>query len=193
MDGHLYRALQSRDRRYDGRVFYGVKTTPVRKENSMSRFYDKINSPIGELTLIASDEALVALLWEKDKGMRKFASAKPAARHPILLRAKSQLKEYFDGCRTTFDLPIDLHGTPFQVRVWKTLQTIPYGKTLSYSEQAALVGDRKKARAVGGANGKNPISIIVPCHRVIGKNGKLTGFGGGLESKEYLLKLEQRN
>lgn len=109
---------------------------------------------------------------------------------PLLQKAKKQLREYFAGNRREFDLPICLHGTDFQKKVWNVLQSIPYGETLSYGEVAAKIGNPKASRAVGGANNKNPIMIIVPCHRVIGADGSLVGFGGGLPAKEYLLALE---
>jgi len=100
------------------------------------------------------------------------------------------LAEYFDGKRRRFDLPVDLYGTPFQLRVWRELKKIPYGEVRSYKELARAIGSPKAVRAVGGANNKNPVPILVPCHRVIGSNGSLVGYGGGLSIKEYLLKLE---
>jgi methylated-DNA-[protein]-cysteine S-methyltransferase len=110
--------------------------------------------------------------------------------HPHLTRAVAQLNEYFAGRRTAFDLPLDPHGTPFQQQVWEQLLAIPYGETRSYLDLARKLGNPNATRAVGAANGRNPISIIVPCHRVIGSSGKLTGFAGGLEIKERLLNLE---
>jgi methylated-DNA-[protein]-cysteine S-methyltransferase len=116
---------------------------------------------------------------------------KTAAQHPELFRATiQQLAEYFEGRRTDFDLPLDLSGTPFQLRVWAELQRIPYGETISYSELAARVGSPGAFRAVGAANGRNPVPIIVPCHRVIAADGALQGFGAGLEAKRILLDLE---
>jgi len=109
----------------------------------------------------------------------------------IMNEAKKQLEEYFNGERKDFSLPIRLEGTPFQKKVWQALQEIPYGTTKSYQEVATIVGNKNSVRAVGGANHHNPISIIVPCHRVIGKNGTLVGYGGGLEAKDFLLKLEE--
>lgn len=109
----------------------------------------------------------------------------------MLDRAERQLAEYFLGDRREFDLPLEPEGTEFQLSVWQVLRTIPYGETISYGEQARRLGDAKKARAVGGANGKNPLSIVVPCHRVIGASGALTGFGGGVDVKETLLRLEK--
>lgn len=158
-------------------------------------FQHLFKSPVGELTLIAHDKALCALLWKGDGETRaKFPKEIPRdPKHPILKKATEQLTEYFRGTRRTFDLPLEPMGTDFQTKVWKVLRTIPFGKRLAYSEQAARLGDRKKARAVGAANGKNPISIIVPCHRVVGKNGSLTGFGGGLGVKKFLLDFEAKN
>lgn len=108
-------------------------------------------------------------------------------------KTKKQLNEYFQGKRKIFDLPLVYNGTEFQIQTWKQLIKIPYAKTISYAEQAERIGNKNKARAVGLANGLNPISIIIPCHRVIGSNGHLVGFGGGLEKKSFLLKLEQKN
>jgi methylated-DNA-[protein]-cysteine S-methyltransferase len=112
--------------------------------------------------------------------------------HPVLRLATEQLAEYFAGRRRTFELPLDLHGTPFQVKAWRLLATVPYGSTVSYGQQAALLGDPNRARAVGAANGRNPVSIILPCHRVVGASGALTGFAGGLDAKRSLLEFEAR-
>jgi len=113
--------------------------------------------------------------------------------HPLAEEARKQLQAYFDGKLWRFDLPLDLDGTPFQVRVWRALLEIPYGKTWSYRELAAHIGTPKAVRAVGAANGANPVAIVVPCHRVIGANGKLTGYGGGLPVKQMLLELEAKH
>lgn len=110
---------------------------------------------------------------------------------PLLLKTKKQLEEYFGGKRKIFDLPLRPMGTPFQQTVWKALQTIPYGETRTYQDIAIQIGNEKACRAVGMANNKNPIGIVIPCHRVIGKNGGLTGYAGGLDKKEYLLKVEK--
>ena len=112
--------------------------------------------------------------------------------HTILELTKLQLKEYFEKKRQQFDIPLNFEGTDFQQKTWQALLDIPYGKTISYSEQAIMVGNPKAVRAIGGTNAKNPISIIVPCHRVISKSGKLTGYAGGIKNKEFLLDLEQR-
>jgi methylated-DNA-[protein]-cysteine S-methyltransferase len=149
--------------------------------------YDEIDSPVGMLTLISSDKGLHALLWEcnHEHTFRKSPNEK------TILKTKKQLDEYFAGKRKHFDIPLVMHGTEFQNQAWLQLQQITYGETISYGEQSLRLGDKNKARAVGMANGRNPISIIVPCHRVIGANGSLTGFGGGIDRKKYLLALEQ--
>lgn len=149
-------------------------------------------SPVGRLTLIASDAGLSAVLWETEKpGRVRRDVTCEAPRHPVLMEAGRQLGEYFAGRRTRFDLMLDFTGTEFQKSVWKALLTIPYGETRSYAQIARAIGQPNAMRAVGAANGRNPISIIAPCHRVIGANGALTGFAGGLAAKEYLLALEK--
>jgi methylated-DNA-[protein]-cysteine S-methyltransferase len=148
-----------------------------------------LNSPVGPITLLASDTALVSLIWGEDLSTEK----KSKNDHPILLATEIQLREYFIGQRTAFDIPLDPQGTEFQKIVWQELLKIPYGQTISYGEQALRLGRPKAARAVGGANGKNPIGIIIPCHRVIGASGFLTGFAGGIETKRLLLKIENQN
>ena len=151
-----------------------------------------IPSPVGDLTLVASDAGLAAVLWENDSPRRvPLAITGEDPKHPVLREAERQLKDYFAGKRTSFDLPLDFHGTDFQKRVWKALLKIPFGETRSYGQIARALGKPTAMRAVGTANGKNPISIIAPCHRVIGKDGQLTGFAGGLKAKAHLLALEQ--
>ncbi len=150
-----------------------------------------IASPVGELTLVASEHGLRAVLWPGDTRMPGLASARPGT-NAIIERAAAQLAEYFAGARTSFDVPLDPEGTPFQKEAWSALATIPFGETVSYAEQARRLGDVRKARAVGAANGRNPISIIVPCHRVVGADGSLTGFAGGVEVKSWLLDHETR-
>jgi methylated-DNA-[protein]-cysteine S-methyltransferase len=151
-----------------------------------------IPSPVGRLTLVASDAGLAAVLWENDSPRRvPITVAGEDLKHPVLREAERQLKEYFAGKRTSFDLPLDFQGTDFQKRVWKALLKIPFGETRSYAQIARALGKPSAMRAVGAANGKNPISIIAPCHRVIGKDGTLTGFAGGLKAKAHLLALEQ--
>jgi methylated-DNA-[protein]-cysteine S-methyltransferase len=155
-----------------------------------------VDTPIGPLTLVASGRGLRAVMWPDEElgRVRLDATDAAAAGTPaeaILQTASEQLGQYFDGERTTFDVALDPVGTDFQQTAWAALRTIPYGETISYGEQAARLGDRRKARAVGAANGRNPISIIVPCHRVVGSTGALTGFAGGLSTKAWLLDHER--
>ena len=160
----------------------------------MKLFYKEIKSPVGKLNLVASSNALVAVLWEYEGANRvKLDRSMLDPEHPILLRAERQLAEYFSGGRTEFDLPLDPTGSEFQKKVWQALRDIPFGQTKSYSDLAKAIGSSTSARAVGGANGKNPLSLVVPCHRVIGADGSLTGYAGGLEVKAALLALEARN
>ncbi len=152
----------------------------------------EMNSPVGTLKLVAHDQALVAVLWENENPKRvRLAQLIENKNHPVLLETQQQLNEYFQGHRTQFDLALDFAGTEFQQKVWQALLTIPFGETRSYKQIAEQIGNVKAVRAVGAANGKNPISIIAPCHRVVGANGKLVGFAGGLENKDVLLKLEK--
>ncbi|MEM9609627.1 MAG: methylated-DNA--[protein]-cysteine S-methyltransferase [Actinomycetota bacterium] len=150
-----------------------------------------IPSPIGELTAVASDVGLRAVLWPEDEDRIRFDDELVEAEHPVLDATAVQLDEYFAGERTTFDLPLDLHGTDFQVAAWKALAEIPYGETVSYAEQAERIGRPTAVRAIGAANGKNPVSIVLPCHRVVGADGSLTGFAGGVDAKRALLDHEQ--
>ncbi len=154
----------------------------------------KLTTPIGDLTLVADDSALVAVLWPDDDPRRVpgAAAAVTGGRHPILDRSAEELLDYFAGTRTSFDLPLAPRGTPFQQQVWAALRTIPYGETRSYGELAAAIGRPKSARAVGAANGRNPLSIVIPCHRVVGADGSLTGFAGGVDTKRQLLDLESQ-
>lgn len=148
-------------------------------------------SPVGELKLVANGSRLAAILWENDKPNRvRLGPMTQAPGNPILVRAVKQLQEYFAGTRNQFDLELDFVGTDFQKQVWQALLTIPFGETRSYRQIAEQIGNPSAVRAVGAANGKNPISIVAPCHRVIGASGKLTGFAGGLEVKQLLLTLE---
>lgn len=157
-----------------------------------------IDSPVGPLTLVASTAGLRAVLWPDDDTTRVPDAGRvddgmaPAAVQTVLERTEQQLREYFEGTRTEFDLPLDPVGTAFQHAAWAALRAIPYGETVSYGEQAERMGDRNKARAVGAANGRNPISIIVPCHRVVGSSGSMTGFAGGVDTKRRLLDHERR-
>ena len=157
----------------------------------MKLAFMEIPSPVGILKLVATENALVAVLWENENPKRvRLAELIEQVDHPILLETQKQLCEYFAGTRQQFDLPLDFEGTVFQKKVWHALLSIPFGETRSYRDIAEQVGNIKAVRAVGAANGKNPISIIAPCHRVVGVNGKLVGFAGGLNNKEILLRLE---
>ncbi|HEX7656634.1 MAG TPA: methylated-DNA--[protein]-cysteine S-methyltransferase [Sphingomonas sp.] len=150
-------------------------------------------SPVGLLTLIASDAGLRAVLWENDRpGRVRLDAAVDAPDHPVLRCAERELRDYFAGARQRFTVALDPVGTVFQQQVWAALLTIPFGETRSYAEIARQIGRPQASRAVGAANGRNPISIIAPCHRVIGANGALTGFAGGLEVKEFLLRHERQ-
>ena len=158
----------------------------------MSLPYKKINSPVGKLTLVASDKGLVAVLWEHDNPRRvRLADLIEQDDHSVLIQAERQLSEYFTGRRKSFSVVLDMRGTDFQRSVWEALLAIPFGETRTYGQLAKQLRNPQASRAVGAANGRNPISIIVPCHRVIGSSGKLTGFAGGLDAKERLLNLEQ--
>ena len=151
--------------------------------------YCEYPSPVGILTLVASDAGLQGVWWPDDARLTQTGTLQPD--HPVLAQATAELDEYFAGRRTTFDVPLDPSGTDFQRSAWSELRKIPYGETISYGEQARRLGDVRKSRAVGAANGRNPISIIVPCHRVVGSNGSLTGFAAGVEAKAWLLHHEQ--
>jgi methylated-DNA-[protein]-cysteine S-methyltransferase len=152
-----------------------------------------IDSPVGPLTLVASDAGLVAVLWQDDDPSRvALGPVIVDDDHPVLLAAAAQLRAYFAGTRTAFDLPLDWRGTDFQKSVWAALLTIPYGETRSYGAIAQAIGRPGASRAVGAANGRNPLSIVAPCHRVVGTSGHLTGFAGGLAAKSLLLALERR-
>ena len=150
-------------------------------------------SPLGLLTLVATGRGLAAVLWENDRPSRVPVTAgleRPG--DPVLVEAARQLNEYFAGERQTFSVPLDVSGTPFQHEVWAALRTIPFGETRSYGQIAVQIGHPTAVRAVGAANGRNPVSIITPCHRVIGATGKLTGFAAGLDTKARLLAFEGR-
>ena len=153
----------------------------------MTTFTTTVESPVGPLVLTSDGAALTRLLF--DAPLDPTWSTDPC---PVLARAQAQLGEYFAGTRTDFDLPLEPAGTPFQVGTWLALREIPYAQTINYGQLATRVGNPKASRAVGLANGRNPISIVVPCHRVIGANGSLTGYGGGLDRKRLLLDLESR-
>jgi methylated-DNA-[protein]-cysteine S-methyltransferase len=162
------------------------------REFQMKYAHKFVDTPVGKLTLVASELGLAAILWENDKPTRvRLDQGVFDETNSILVNAETQLLEYFAGTRQIFSLPLDFVGTEFQKNVWQALLTIPYGETRSYWQIARQLGNEKAVRAVGAANGKNPISIIAPCHRVIGASGELTGFAGGLAAKTLLLDLER--
>lgn len=154
--------------------------------------YCYFESPIGTLLIAGDDEAVRRIEFPKSGKAGKAEPEWVESKRGPVGEAVRQLREYFAGKRTDFDLPLAPEGTSFQREVWRKLQEIPYGETISYGELAKRVGNAKASRAVGAANGQNPIPIVIPCHRVIGANGKLTGFGGGLPTKEALLTLEAK-
>lgn len=150
----------------------------------MKYFTCTFNSPIGPMIATADDNALIALDFIDHPCVIETSA------HPLLLQLEDELSEYFEGKRTSFTLPLNPAGTLFQKSVWKTLLKIPYGETISYTNEAKMLGNPKATRAVANANGKNPIPILIPCHRVIASNGGLGGYNGGINKKEFLLKLE---
>jgi len=161
----------------------------------MPNIFTRFPSPLGELVLTASETALTGVYFPTSPFVppRHEVERGPGGEAPrgeVLARARQQLSEYFARTRTTFELPLDPTGTPFELRVWEELRAIPFGATRSYGEIARRLGDVRLTRAVGAANGKNPIPILVPCHRVVGAKGELTGFGGGLDRKRWLLEHE---
>jgi methylated-DNA-[protein]-cysteine S-methyltransferase len=153
--------------------------------------FDDVASPVGRLRLIASEIALVGIWFENGRDAARNTLWLTRSLSPVIEMARTQLEEYFNGSRQVFDLPLDPRGTDFQRRVWQRLLKIPYGVTTTYGALARELGDPGASRAVGLANGSNPIPIVIPCHRVIGANGALTGFGGGLATKAALLDLER--
>jgi methylated-DNA-[protein]-cysteine S-methyltransferase len=153
--------------------------------------YKRVQSPVGRLTLVATDDGLAAILWQNDRPQRVRLNIEAEENgHPVLVETERQLAEYFAQRRKQFSLPLDVSGTAFQRKVWKALLTIPFGETRSYAQIARQIGNPDAARAVGAANGRNPLSIVAPCHRVVGSTGALTGFAGGLDIKARLLALE---
>jgi methylated-DNA-[protein]-cysteine S-methyltransferase len=155
---------------------------------------DTLETPFGQLTLVGSDRGLRAILWPDDDPSRVglTGTAMALGSCTVLAETARQLDAYFAGTRTAFHLPVDLRGTVSQLAAWRALSAIPYGETRTYSEQASTLGRPAAARAVGAANGRNPLSIVLPCHRVIGSNGALTGFAGGIDVKRALLEHESR-
>lgn len=151
------------------------------------RYYAELPTMAGLLRIVEENDAIVQIQFEQEQ---KTAGDAVLQDTPLLLEAKRQLEEYFSGLRASFSLPLNPQGTAFQKKVWQQLEAIPYGQTRTYGQIAAAVGQPTASRAVGGANHNNPIAIVIPCHRVIGANGKLTGYAGGLDIKEMLLRLE---
>lgn len=148
-------------------------------------------SPVGVLTLAATHDALTHLSFGRDERLLASCAAASPFDHDVLGRAAAELEEYFAGTRTSFTIPVVLGGTEFQCRAWRALTRARFGTTMSYAEQAAAIGRPTATRAVGAANGRNPVAIVLPCHRVVGKNGSLTGFAGGLDVKRWLLAHER--
>lgn len=154
-------------------------------------WHKKIKTPIGAVDLVAHDQALLVVQTPNDPhDQLRFFKLKKGADHPLLKRAEQQLNEYFQGTRQVFDLPLEFRGTEFQKKVWGALLKIPYGQCITYGAQAAQIGRPQAARAVGASNSRNPLAIIVPCHRVIGASGALVGYAGGLSMKQKLLQIE---
>ena len=157
-------------------------------------FRGTVRAPFGTLTVVVSDNGVRYCTFDNDAHPKSFEGMTVVdnSSHPILGAALQQLAEYLEGSRTTFNVPLDLRGTEFQVAAWKALADIPYGHTASYAQQALSIGRPRATRAIGAANGRNPVAVILPCHRIIGANGALTGFGGGLPVKKWLLEHEER-
>lgn len=151
------------------------------------------NQYLGLIVIVEEKDGIseIKFLRNEKEEVKKYYSSIPESR--LTKKCKKQLEEYFFKMRKKFDIKLDIIGTAFQVKAWEALLKIPYGKTISYLEEAKMIGNEKAVRAIGGANGKNKIPIIIPCHRVIGKNGKLVGYTGGIDIKEYLLNLEKTN
>ncbi len=152
----------------------------------INKYCAYFNSPLGIVEVVTTADQVLSVSFVEKEGEATLSTL-------VLEKAIVQLTEYFDGKRKSFDLPINLNGTEFQVKSWKQLAVIPYGETITYKELAARVGNEKAVRAVGGANNKNKLPIVIPCHRVIGSNGKLIGFAGGLDKKEWLLEHEKKH
>jgi methylated-DNA-[protein]-cysteine S-methyltransferase len=169
-----------------------LMSEPEQEDKAMTLSYKTTDSPVGNLKLVASAKGLVAILWENDSPKRvRLDSLIERPDHPLLVQTERELGEYFMGRRKSFSVPLDLRGTSFQKDVWEALLAIPFGETKCYGDLAAQLGNAQAARAVGAATGKNPISIVVPCHRLVGSSGKLTGFAGGVKTKAQLLALER--
>ena len=153
-----------------------------------------LQAPFGMLTVVASERGVRYITFEEDAHPKSYVGMHVVddVSHPVVAETLKQLREYLDGLRTAFDVPLDLVGTEFQVEAWNALAKIPYAGTVSYAQQAASIGRPKATRAMGSANGRNPVVIVLPCHRVVGADGSLTGFGGGLHVKSWLLDLEKQ-
>ena len=154
----------------------------------------RLTVPFGELTVVASDAGVRFVMFGNDAHARSLAALHVTddASHPVVARTVEQLREYVKGERRAFDVPLDLQGTEFQVQAWRALSRVPFGETASYAQQAASIGRPTATRAIGAANGRNPVAIVLPCHRIVGADGSLTGFGGGLPVKKWLLDHEAR-
>ena len=152
----------------------------------------RLHTPFGELTVVASDAGVRYVMFDNDAHPKSFANMTIVddSKHHVVASAVHQLNEYIAGDRREFDVPLDLVGTEFQVQAWRSLANIPFGTTASYAQQAASIGRPTATRAIGAANGRNPVVVVLPCHRVIGADGSLTGFGGGLPTKKWLLQHE---
>ena len=152
-------------------------------------YFDGMTTPLGRLHIVVSDDAVLHIYFPGEKWKEKFIRN---PNHPLIKESKKQLEEYFAGKRRKFELPLEAQGTPFQKSAWKVLTKIPYGKTITYSEEAIRLKNPLAVRAVGSANGRNPLPIIVPCHRIVAKGGGVGGYAGGLHRKSILLRLEQK-
>ena len=159
----------------------------ILKQLPRETVWENVASPLGPLTVLASDSGIHAIAFESDHTEQTKINFPRAADHPIINAVVEQLAMYFNGALKVFDLPLDLHGTDFQKCVWKLLLEIPFGETRTYGDIAHALGNAGASQAVGAANGKNPVAIVVPCHRVIGASGHLTGYAGGMEKKQFLL------
>ena len=157
-------------------------------------FRSTVKAPFGTLTVVASERGVRYCMFDNESHPKQLDGLNiiDDASHTCIANAVKQVKEYLAGTRLEFDLPLDLHGTEFQQQAWRSLAQVPYGKTWSYAQQAASIGRPAATRAIGAANGRNPVAVILPCHRIIGANGALTGFGGGLPVKQWLLEHERR-
>jgi methylated-DNA-[protein]-cysteine S-methyltransferase len=167
-----------------------TSTTRVAPDRTDTLRQASISTPIGAMTLVGSEAGLRAILWKGEEAPRSVPADDGVA---VMADATAQMNAYFAGTLTRFDLALDLVGTEFQVQAWRALADIPFGTTVSYGEQARRLGRPNAFRAVGAANGRNPVPIVLPCHRVVGSDGSLTGFGGGLDTKRWLLDHEQRD